>query len=75
MPRSLFAIWRVLKRAKATLYRGLKRNSFVDESLPKYAGDYGAAAQLTAGTRLARQRKLLKHPELTTRVIERLKHG
>lgn len=26
---------RVLKRSKATLYRELKRNYFVDESLPK----------------------------------------
>lgn len=29
---------RVLKCTKATLYRELKRNYCVDESLPKYAG-------------------------------------
>jgi len=66
---------RVLKRSKATLYRELKRNYFVAESLPKYAGYYGAAAQLKAYDQRARQRKLIKHPELSIRVIERMKHG
>ena len=66
---------RVLNRSKATLYRELKRNYFVDESLPKYAGYYGAAAQLKADDRRSRQRKLIKHPDLAKRVVERLKHG
>ena len=65
----------MLKRSKATLYRELKRNYFVAESLPKYAGYYGAAAQLKAYDQRARQRKLIKHPELSIRVIERMKHG
>ncbi len=65
---------RVLKRSKATLYRELKRNYFVDESLPKYAGYYGAAAQLKADGRRARQRKLIKHPDLAKDIVQRLKH-
>lgn len=66
---------RVLCRSKATLYRELKRNYFVDESLPKYAGYYGAAAQLKANDRRARECKLIKHPDLARRVIAHLKHG
>ena len=66
---------RVLKRSKATLYRELKRNYFVDESLPKYAGYYSAAAQLKADGRRARQRKLIKHPDLAKDVAQRLKNG
>ena len=37
---------RVLKRCRSTIFRELKRNYFSDESMPKYAGYYGAAAQL-----------------------------
>ncbi len=66
---------RVLKRPKATLYRELKRNYFVDESLPKYAGYYGAAAQLQADGRRARQHKLNKHPDIAKDVVQRLKNG
>ena len=66
---------RVLKRCRSTIFRELKGNRFSDPCLPKCDGCYGAAAQLMATDRRARQRKLLRHPGLCSRVIERLKNG
>jgi len=66
---------RVLKRCRSTIFRELKRNHFSDESLPKHDGYYGAAAQLMTADRRARDRKLIKHPDLCKHVIERLKNG
>ncbi len=43
--------------------------------MPKCDGYYGAAAQLAAANRRARDRKLIKHTELCKHVIERLKNG
>jgi len=57
-------IARVLKRCRSTIFRELKRNHFSDECMPKYDGYYGSAAQLMAADRRARQRKLIKHPDL-----------
>lgn len=64
---------RVLKRCRSTIFRELKRNYFSDESMPKCDGYYGAAAHLMQADRRARDRKLIKHPELCKRVIERIK--
>lgn len=66
---------RVLKRCRSTIFRELKRNHFSDESMPKCDGYYGAAAQLMTADRRARDRKLIKYPELCKRVIERIKDG
>ena len=66
---------RVLKRCRSTIFREIRRNYFSDINLPKYDGYYGAAAQLTSADRRTRQRKLIKHPSLCKRVIERLKNG
>jgi IS30 family transposase len=66
---------RVLKRCRSTIFRELKRNFFSDESMPKCDGYYGAAAHLMQADRRARDRKLIKHPELCKRVIERIKDG
>lgn len=66
---------RVLKRCRSTIYRELRRNHFSDESMPKYAGYYGSAAQLKMADRRARKRKLIKHPSLCNRVITQLKNG
>lgn len=66
---------RVLKRCRSTIFRELKRNHFSDPCLPKCDGYYGAAAQLMTADRRARQRKLIRHPELCRRVVERLKSG
>ena len=66
---------RVLKRCRSTIFRELKRNHFSDESMPKHDGYYGAAAHLMQADRRARDRKLIKYPELCKRVIERIKDG
>ena len=66
---------RVLKRCRSTIFRELRRNHFSDESMSKHDGYYGTAAQLIAADRRARDRKLIKHPELCKRVIERIKDG
>jgi len=66
---------RVLGRCRSTIFRELKRNHFSDPCMPKCDGYYGAAAQLVAAGRRARQRKLIKYPALTKRVVERLKNG
>ena len=74
---------RVLKRCRSTIFRELrstifreiKRNHFSDESMPGCDGYYGAAAHMMQADRRARERKLIKHPELCKRVIERIKNG
>ncbi len=66
---------RVLRRCRSTIFRELRRNHFSDESMPKHDGYYGAAAQLMTADRRARDRKLVKYPELCKRVIERIKDG
>ena len=66
---------RVLRRSKATIYREIKRNWFSDECLPGYDGYYGAAAHRQATDRRARQRKLIRHPQLRNQVVERIKNG
>lgn len=68
-------IARVLKRSRSTIFRELKRNFFSDESMPKHDGYYGDAAHLMKAKRRARDRKLIKYPELCKLVIERLKNG
>ncbi|WP_242532276.1 IS30 family transposase, partial [Salipiger thiooxidans] len=57
------------------IYREIKRNWFSDECLPGYDGYYGAAAHQKAANRRARQRKLIRHPQLRNQVVERIKNG
>ena len=66
---------RVLKRCRSTILGELKRSHSSDENMPGYDGYYGAAAHLMQAERRARERKLIKHPELCKRVIERIKNG
>ena len=66
---------KVLKRCRSTIFRELKRNHFSDESMPKHDGYYGAAAQLMMADRRARDRKLIKYPELCERVLALIKDG
>jgi IS30 family transposase len=63
---------RVLRCCRSTIFRELRRNHFSDESMPKCDG---AAAHLMQADRRARERKLIKYPELCKRVIERIKNG
>ncbi|SDX82851.1 transposase, IS30 family [Ruegeria halocynthiae] len=66
---------RVLKRSKATINRELKRNYFSDPCLPKCDGYYCASAHRKAADRRARQRKLIRYPQLRECVVEWLKNG
>jgi IS30 family transposase len=67
---------RVLKRCRSTIFRELKRNHFSDPCLPdRYAGYYGAAAQLMTADRRARDRKLIRHPALRDFVVARIRNG
>jgi len=66
---------RVLGRCRSTIFRELKRNHFSDECMPKCDGYYGATAHLMQAGRRARERKLIKYPDLCKRVVERLKNG
>ena len=60
---------RVLRRCRSTIFRELKRNHFSDPCMPKCDGYYGAAAQLRTANRRARERKLIRHPDLLARII------
>lgn len=62
-------------RHRSSVYREINRNYFSDECMPKCDGYYGAAAHLMAADRRARQRKLIRYPQLLRKVVERLKHG
>ncbi|MBU2963128.1 hypothetical protein KO516_20345 [Citreicella sp. C3M06] len=62
----------VLQRSKATSHREITRSWFSDESRPGDDGDHYAAAHQKAIHRRARQRKLIRHPELRNQVVERI---
>ncbi len=67
---------RVLKRHKSTIFREIKRNFWADDAFAKkYAGSFGMAAHQRTQQRRSMQRKLIRHPELCKRVIERIKQG
>ncbi len=64
---------RQLGRHRSTIYREIKRNTFQDRELPDYDGYYSTVADDIAKERRRRLRKLRRHPQLRTMVIERLK--
>ncbi len=65
---------RVLKRHKSAIFREIKRNFWADDAFPKkYAGYFGMAAHQRTQQRRTTQRKLIRHPDLCKRVIERIK--
>ena len=66
---------RVLRRHRSTIFRELRRNHFQDPCMPKVVSYFAMAAQLRASDRLARQRKLIRHPQLCDQVVERIKVG
>ena len=58
------------------IFREIKRNFWADYAFPKKcAGYFGHAAQLQTDKRRSVQRKLIRHPHLRKRVVERLKNG
>lgn len=67
---------RVLKRCRSPVFHEIKRNFWADNSLPKkYAGYFEMAAQQRTRQPRSTQRKLIRHPDLCRRVIERIKQG
>ena len=62
-------------RHRSTIYREIKRNSYVDEELPYLNDYYCVTAQRYASARRARRRKLIRLPKLRAAVIDRLKEG
>ncbi|MBL4750010.1 MAG: IS30 family transposase, partial [Amylibacter sp.] len=65
----------LMNRHKSTLYREIKRNFWHDEEVPKAAGYFPVTAQSFADERRARQRKLIRFPELLREVKKWLKTG
>jgi len=63
---------RVLKRHRSTIFRELKRNHFFDAELPKVVGYFGVAAHSMTRDRRTRQRKLIRWPDLCSKVVERI---
>ena len=62
-------------RHRSTIYREIKRNSYVDEELPDLDGYHGMNAQRFASARRARRRKLIRLPKPRAAEIDRLKEG
>lgn len=60
---------------RATVYREIKRNRYLDDELPNLNGYYGMAAQRTAVNRRARRCKLVRCRDLRNHVIEQLAEG
>lgn len=71
----MIEIAEIMRRHKSTLYRELKRNFWHDEEVPKAAGYFPVTAQDMANDRRARQRKLIRFPELLDEVVDRLDTG
>ncbi|PSK86305.1 helix-turn-helix protein [Limimaricola soesokkakensis] len=66
---------RILQRHRSTIFRELRRNHFQDSCMPKVVGYFAMAAQLRTSDRRARQRKLIRHPQLRDQVVDRIKDG
>ena len=68
-------IAKLIDRHRATVYREIKRNRFVDNELPKLNGYYGMTAQRTAVGRRRRRCKLVRFEDLRQHVIKQLVEG
>jgi IS30 family transposase len=63
---------RQLGRHRSTIYREIKRNTFHDRQLPDYDGYYSTVAHDISKERRRRLRKLRRHPNLRTEIINQL---
>ncbi|MBX4899715.1 IS30 family transposase [Rhizobium bangladeshense] len=63
---------RQLGRHRSTIYREIKRNTFRDRDLPDYDGYYSTVANDVAQDRRRRLKKLRRHPNLRTQIINQL---
>ena len=62
-------------RHRATVYREIRRNRYLEDELPNLNGYYGVSAQRVASGRRARRRKLVRLVDLRTHVIKQLEEG
>jgi IS30 family transposase len=72
---SVNEIARVLKRHRSTIFRELRRNHFQDRCMPDVVGYFAMAAQRRTADRRARQRKLLRYPDLRAEVTRKMTLG
>ena len=66
---------RVLKRHRSTIFREIRRNHFHEADMPKFRGYFAMAAQIRMVDRHARQRKLIRHPQLCARIVAHVTEG
>jgi len=64
-----------LSRHRSTIYREIRRNSFVDDEMPELNDYYGKIAQKIAAERRYRHRKLVRCPDLLGAVLEGFEVG
>lgn len=64
-----------LSRHRSTIYREIKRNSFVDDEMSELNDYYGTIAQKIAAERRHRRRKLIRCPDLLDAVLEGFEAG
>lgn len=64
-----------LGRHRSTIFRELKRNTFVDKSVPDLNGYYCVTAHDMACQRRAKLRKLARFSSVRQSVIDRMMHG
>lgn len=64
-----------LGRHRSTIFREIKRNTFVDPQMPDLSGYYCVTANAMARERRAKLRKLARFADLRQSIIERIIHG
>jgi len=64
-----------LGRHRSTIFREIRRNTFIDELIPDLNGYYCVTAHDMACERRARLRKLMRFSRVRQSVIDRIKHG
>ncbi len=69
------AIAEQLGRHRSTIFREIKRNTFVDQAVPDLSGYYCVTAHAMSCERRAKLRKLARFSQVRQSVIERIMHG
>jgi IS30 family transposase len=72
---SATTIARTLGRHRSTIFRELRRNHFRDNELPDVVGYFALAAHSDCAKRRSRKRKLIKHADLRSLIVDRIKDG